>query len=196
MIAVINYGMGNPGSIINMLKKIGFKAIYTRNPQEIILAEKLIFPGVGAFDTGMSTLHDSGLIPILEEAVFTQKKPLLGICLGMQLLGQSSEEGILPGLGWVAFHNERFKFPVESPLKIPHMGWNTIKYDRESPLLTNLPILSRFILFTLITPYARAKRRRWPERPMATILPPLFVTPTYTESNSILKKVIASVCSY
>ena len=132
MIAVINYGMGNVGSILNMLSKIGVPAGISSDPKEIADAEKLILPGVGAFDTGMTHIREMGLLPLLNEKVLDRKTPVLGICLGMQLLTLRSEEGRQPGLGWIDGEAIRFRFdPQKSGLKIPHMGWN-----RANPLRT------------------------------------------------------------
>ena len=97
MVAIINYGLGNLGSIANMLKVIGEKSIITADPAKIREADRLILPGVGAFDAGMSKLNESGLVDVIKEQA-AAGKPILGICLGMQLLGKSSEEGELPGL--------------------------------------------------------------------------------------------------
>ena len=135
MIAIIDYQMGNLGAILNMLKKIGADAIVTRKVQEIEKAEKLIFPGVGAFDNGVTNLQTSGILPALREKVLIQKIPVLGICLGMQLLTERSEEGILPGLGWIEAKTIRFRIHQKaSNLKVPHMGWNTLILKRESTL--------------------------------------------------------------
>jgi len=145
MIVIINYKMGNLGSIFNMLKKVGAKAIISSDFQNIESAEKLVLPGVGAFDSGMKNLKDMGLIPILEEAVLNKKKPILGICLGMQLFSKTSEEGILSGLGWIDAKTEKFKFEgVNNNLKIPHMGWNTVTIKRQSCLTREMGGDERF----------------------------------------------------
>ncbi|MDZ4787082.1 MAG: imidazole glycerol phosphate synthase subunit HisH [bacterium] len=146
MITVINYGMGNLGSIQNMLKKIGAKILVTSDPTEIDRAEKIIFPGVGAFDAAVATIQDKGLANLLSKKALSDKVPFLGICLGMQLMSQSSEEGVLPGLGWFKARTKKFDFPNDQgKLKIPHMGWNTIKLKaKDSPLLRDLDEESRF----------------------------------------------------
>ncbi len=128
MITIVNYGMGNLGSIRNMLQRIGVKARISSSREEILAAEKLILPGVGAFDTGMANLAQSGLREVLDEMVLVRQTPVLGVCLGMQLLTRSSEEGRLPGLGWIDAETIRFRFdPKATGLKIPHMGWNTVR---------------------------------------------------------------------
>ena len=99
-IVIIDYGMGNLGSIANMIKKVGHKSIITSDLEEIKKATKLILPGVGSFDNGMKNLAKLGLIEALNQKVLVEKTPILGICLGMQLMTKSSEEGKLAGLGW------------------------------------------------------------------------------------------------
>ncbi|MFD1629019.1 imidazole glycerol phosphate synthase subunit HisH [Pseudopedobacter beijingensis] len=127
MITIVDYGLGNLGSIKNMLKKIGVVSDITDDHAKIFNAEKLILPGVGAFDDGMKNLREKGLIEILSKKVLIEKVPVLGICLGMHLMTQSSEEGKLPGLGWI--DGQVVKFPDshnEQKLRNPHMGWNVV----------------------------------------------------------------------
>jgi imidazole glycerol-phosphate synthase subunit HisH len=124
MIGIVNYGLGNLGSIQNMLKRVGCDSFITDKPEEIARATKIILPGVGAFDTGMQHLVDNGWIEPLNKKVLQDKVPTLGICLGMQLMTRSSEEGKLPGLGWIAGDVIRFTNPQ---IKVPHMGWNIVK---------------------------------------------------------------------
>lgn len=144
MIVIIDYGMGNLGSIQNILKKVGGEAEISRNLEVIAKAEKLILPGVGAFDQGMDNLRQGGFIEILTKKVVLEKVPILGICLGMQLFSRESEEGVGKGLGWVAAKTVRFHFPVESPHKIPHMGWAPILRKGNCPLFADLPQEHRF----------------------------------------------------
>ncbi len=136
--------MGNLGSILNMLRKIGAKAVISADPKEIEHADKIILPGVGAFDHGISSLKKSLFYSELEESVMVKKKPILGICLGMQLFGRGSEEGVLPGLGWVDIDFVRFQFDKSSNLKVPHMGWNYVSIKKESHLFADMPEKSRF----------------------------------------------------
>ncbi len=138
MLTIIDYKTGNIGSIRNMLKKIGEDSLITSNENDISKATKLILPGVGAFDTGMKNLKDLNLIDILNHKVLIDKVPVLGICLGMQLLSGKSEEGILPGLGWINAETIRFKFINTSEYKIPHMGWNFISVKKESRLFDGM----------------------------------------------------------
>lgn len=123
MITIIDYGMGNIGSIVNMLKKLGIKSQTTQSPPELLEAEKIILPGVGSFDNAMSKLNDLGFSEaIVKKAV--EGTPILGICLGMQLLGTSSEEGLIPGLNLIPAKIR--KFQPSGKLRVPHMGWNQV----------------------------------------------------------------------
>jgi glutamine amidotransferase len=146
MIIIVDYGMGNLGSILNMLKKIGVPAAKVSSaPRDIEQAEKLILPGVGAFDTGIQRLRDTGLIGLLNEKVLQAKTPTLGVCLGMQLMTRISEEGELPGLGWLEAETIRFRFDQKTTgLKIPHMGWNQVKVQREGTLFKDMYPEPRF----------------------------------------------------
>jgi glutamine amidotransferase len=125
MIVIVDYGVGNIGSVHNMLRKVGAKARFSGDAAEIRAADKLILPGVGHFGHGMGRLAATGLVPVLEEQVLSRKVPVLGICLGMQMMTRGSEESDTPGLGWVDAFTRRFQ---ESPtLRVPHMGWNTVR---------------------------------------------------------------------
>ena len=130
MIVILDYDMGNVCSIQNMLKKIGEKAIISRSPEAILSADKLILPGVGSFDMGMEQLKKYDLIRQIHIHTIEKRKPMLGICLGMQLLGRRSEEGHEPGLDLVPFDVVKFNFignDCYNGLKIPHMGWDYVK---------------------------------------------------------------------
>jgi len=144
MIVIIDYQMGNIGSILNMLKKIGAAGTISSDPAVIGQADRLILPGVGAFDQGMANLERMGLIPVLNEKVMVGRTPVLGICLGMQLMTKSSEEGKKAGLGWVNARTVRFKHDPALNLKVPHMGWNAIVPKKESPLLADMYAEPRF----------------------------------------------------
>lgn len=138
MVTIIDYNMGNIASIENMLKKIGSPTIVTSEPTIIKEAEKIILPGVGAFDYGMQNLHDLGIDEILKEKVLKENVPLLGICLGMQLLTEESEEGKLPGLGFIKAKTKKFRTGYNGQnIKIPHMGWNYIVPESDSKLFLN-----------------------------------------------------------
>jgi len=144
-IIIVDYGMGNVGSIHNMLKHIGVASLITDKVEDVTRADKLIFSGVGAFDNGMKSLAELGMIPILNRKVLEEKTPVLGICLGMQLLSEKSEEGQLPGLGWIQARTVRFSFPDnDGHLKIPHMGWNTVEITKAGPLFEGMFAEPRF----------------------------------------------------
>lgn len=136
--------MGNIGSIQNMLKKIGVRDVCISGDAEVIRqADKLILPGVGAFDAGMEQLEVLGLRELILRHV-EKGGSLLGICLGMQLLGRRSQEGSRLGLGLIPFECRRFAFPVKSSLKIPHMGWDRTKIEKKTPLTENLEENQRY----------------------------------------------------
>lgn len=133
MITIVNYGMGNLGSLLNMFKRIGVSAAIESAPAAIQQAEKLVLPGVGAFDAAMSCINTvPGLREVLDHKALVERTPILGVCLGMQLLTHSSEEGTLPGLAWIPGHTSRF--PKIAGLKVPHMGWNVAQPNTPSPL--------------------------------------------------------------
>lgn len=131
MVTIIDYGMGNLGSIKNIIKKIGHQSEITSDKETIAKASKLILPGVGSFDKAMSNLKELNLIELVQQKA-KDGTPLLGICLGMQLLANGSEEGSLPGLGIIEGYVR--KFNVQAPLKVPHMGWNVVKYNNACAL--------------------------------------------------------------
>lgn len=136
MIVIIDYGIGNLASVLNMFKKIGVKDVKVSSDKEIIAnADKILLPGVGAFDAGMDNLERSGLIPVLNNKAINEKVPVLGICLGMQLLTKKSEEGVKPGLGWIDAETIKFNLDPALKLKVPHMGWNYVKVNRINPLI-------------------------------------------------------------
>jgi imidazole glycerol-phosphate synthase subunit HisH len=144
MVTIIDYRTGNIGSIMNMLKKIGAESILTSEKNKIATATKIILPGVGAFDTGMKNLQDLDLIDVLNQKVIADKVPVLGICLGLQLFSNKSEEGLLPGLGWIDAETRRFEFKDTSQFKSPHMGWNYISLKKESRLFNGMYPDARF----------------------------------------------------
>jgi glutamine amidotransferase len=144
MITIVNYGLGNLGSISNMLKKIGVKSIISSDPDTVRKAEKIILPGVGHFDRAIERIDQGGLKGVLNEKALKDKIPILGICLGMQLMTQNSEEGQLCGLGWIPAKTVRFNFPKESNFKVPHMGWNLVVRSTPSPLTEDIDTEHRF----------------------------------------------------
>lgn len=139
MISIVDYGMGNIGSLENMILKAGGVPRIIRSPSEVREAEKLILPGVGHFDNAMRILGESGLKDALNEAVLGSRCPILCICLGAQLVTGGSEEGNLPGLGWIKGYTKTFSFKEKGiGLRIPHMGWNNIVPQKPSSLLVGL----------------------------------------------------------
>ena len=137
-IVVVNYGMGNLHSIYKKIKSITEKIIVSSKPNDILNASKIILPGVGHFGKAMDKLIQLNLIEMLNEVILVKKKPVLGICLGMQLMAKKSEEGNVEGLGW--FDAEVVKFNKKNPYnyKVPHMGWNNIIISKPSNLMTNI----------------------------------------------------------
>ena len=144
MVTIVDYGMGNLGSIFNMFKKIGVPSKITSDKNEIEKAEKILLPGVGSFDAAMNKINELDFKELLNYKALEEKIPVLGICLGMQLLTNSSEEGVLPGLGWIQAETLKFKFEKEQNLKIPHMGWNLVKKNRDSKLTEDFIDETRF----------------------------------------------------
>ena len=143
-IHILDYGVGNLGSIQNMLTKLGAEALITSDVNAIDHATKLILPGVGAFDAGMNQLNGSGLRSALDAAVLQRRVPVVGICLGMQLMTVSSEEGQMPGLGWVPAKTIRFLPASNETMKVPHMGWSVVTKEKQSPVLELLDDDPRF----------------------------------------------------
>ncbi len=141
-LVIVDYGMGNLGSVRNMLRRIGVDSVIASDEATVSDARQIILPGVGAFDSAMQRLEDSGLRPVLDCKALEDRVPVLGICLGMQLLTDGSEEGKLPGLGWIKARAARF--PRDPLLKVPHMGWNVVHSSAASPLTAHFEREQRF----------------------------------------------------
>lgn len=142
-VGVIDYGMGNIGSICKMLRLVGAEPMVSADPAQLRSADKLVLPGVGHFDRAMSNLQAAGLVAGLKELVIERGTPILGVCLGMQLMCDSSEEGSQPGLGFVRARVRRFE-PADRRLKVPHMGWQPLEVAKPSALLSGVETDSRF----------------------------------------------------
>lgn len=134
MIAIVDYDIGNLAAVSNMLRRIGFPSVITNKPEEIVQAKGIILPGNGHFDACMQNLRRTDLIPLLEELVLEGSVPLLGICVGAQMLGRGSEEGAEPGLGWLDM--DVLRFPALPGLRVPHMGWDQVRVARDGNPLT------------------------------------------------------------
>lgn len=134
MIAIIDYNIGNIAAVANMLRRIGIPCMVTAQPSEVENADRIILPGTGSFDACMQNLRASGLIPVLEKKVLDEGVPLLGICVGAQMLGTVSAEGKEQGLGWLDMRVRRF--PDLPGLRVPHMGWNQVRPVQSGKSLT------------------------------------------------------------
>ncbi len=145
MIGIINYGLGNIKAFANVYKNLDIEHKIVSKSEDFENIDKIILPGVGAFDHAMTLLQNSGMREILDELVLIKKLPVIGICVGMQVLAKSSDEGVLNGLGWIDAEVKKFnleELPPKAPL--PHMGWNNIMPDSNSKLMSGLNDESRF----------------------------------------------------
>jgi imidazole glycerol-phosphate synthase subunit HisH len=139
MIVIVDYGMGNLGSVLKSFKKLKIEAMISTSIQDIENADKLILPGVGHFFLAMKRLEEYKYIDVLNKKVLIDKTPILGICLGMQLFSQFSYEGNIKGLNWIDAEVVRFKVDDKLKWKVPHMGWNSILLERENIFLEGIP---------------------------------------------------------
>lgn len=141
MIAIIDYGSGNLAAIANIYKQLKIPHQITSDAGEISAADRYILPGVGAFDATMRYLKHSGLVDLLNEQVLERKKKVLGICVGMQILAESSEEGVLSGLGWIRGQVRKIDVTrITSGPRLPHMGWNSVNLKKTSPLFNGVDL--------------------------------------------------------
>lgn len=137
MIVIVDYGIGNLAAIKNMFKRIGVQSEISRDIKKIENASKIVLPGVGAFDSAMKKLNEGGFKPILDKKALEERVPVMGICLGMQLLMESSEEGGNKGLGWIKGKAKKFSF-IDRSIKVPHMGWNKTKIKKHHKVVDGL----------------------------------------------------------
>lgn len=147
MIAIIDYGLGNIKAFANVYKRLNVPYCLANTSAELKQADKIILPGVGSFDYAMTLLNNSGMRETLDSLVLDQGVPILGICVGMQMLADSSEEGMLEGLSWISGRVKKFPDSDKEQLAkfpLPHMGWNNIVIDKDDPLLVGLDSNTRF----------------------------------------------------
>ncbi|MEM8501318.1 MAG: imidazole glycerol phosphate synthase subunit HisH [Pseudomonadota bacterium] len=138
MIAIASYGLGNVKAFANVYHRLNIEHCIADKPEQLKDADRIILPGVGAFDHAMQLLNQSGLRETLDHAVLIQKKPVMGICVGMQMMACKSEEGTLEGLGWVEASVRKFSTEDTKTYPLPHMGWNTLQIDSSHPLFANM----------------------------------------------------------
>jgi glutamine amidotransferase len=145
MITIINYGSGNISAIGNIYERLKIPFKVANSPNEVEGAEKVILPGVGAFDETISMLDNSGFRIVLDKLVLENKVPVLGICVGMQILAKSSEEGTLPGLGWINGTVKKIdKSLFQQKPKIPHLGWNSVEIAKDNRLFNGVNVEEGF----------------------------------------------------
>jgi glutamine amidotransferase len=145
MITIVNYGLGNVLAIANIYRRLGIPVQEARTAEELATASRIILPGVGAFDWAMTRLERSGMRPALEELVVRRSRPVLGICVGMQMLAERSDEGHLAGLGWIPGEVKRFEGIVDGQRRqLPHMGWNDVEPLEESSIFRGMVSGARF----------------------------------------------------
>ncbi|EPE3041958.1 imidazole glycerol phosphate synthase subunit HisH, partial [Vibrio cholerae] len=139
MIAIVDYGSGNIQAIQNIFTKLKVETFFARTPDDLFRADRIILPGVGAFDEAMTQLDKSGMRAALDHFAMVDKKPVLGICVGLQVMAKSSDEGVLPGLGWFDASVKKFdESKIKFKPKLPHMGWNEVEPTEDHPLLSNI----------------------------------------------------------
>ena len=145
MITIIDYGSGNIRAIANIYEKLNVPYIIAKSPDDVIGAKKIFLPGVGAFDDTISKLDEIGFRTVLDKEVLENKIPIIGICVGMQILAETSEEGVLKGLGYIKGHVKKFDITrLENKPKLPHLGWNAVEIKRKTPLFDNVDPLRGF----------------------------------------------------
>lgn len=160
MIVVLDCGIGNIKSVAKMIAKAGGEAVISNSANDIANATAIVFPGVGAFDNGISKLKGLESFSLIEHKVLEEGVTFIGICLGMQLLFESSEEGTLPGLGWISGKVTRFDFDdsTQKVLKVPHMGWNVVEAGDANELLRSNEELRFYFVHTFHASNVSAKQ--------------------------------------
>ena len=194
MISIINYGLGNVQAFANIFHRLGLEYSVATCPEDLAGTSHLLLPGVGSFDWAMKRLEASGLRPVLDELVLNQQLPVLGICVGMQMMASSSEEGTLPGLGWIPGEVKRFdETLLSSKSYLPHMGWNDIFPGNHHYLLIST-ILDFTSCILIISGHPRTNLFLL-RLNMAPILQLLSLGPTCSECSFIQKKATTGVPS-
>lgn len=149
-VSLVDYGVGNIRAFANMFNRLDISADIASTPAQLTAARRLVLPGVGAFDWAMAKLNASGLRDILDERVQSAKVPVLGVCVGMQMMAARSEEGRLPGLGWIDAVVERLGSGGTAELPLPHMGWNDVAASRPTSLFNGLDALRYYFLHSYV----------------------------------------------
>jgi glutamine amidotransferase len=144
MISIIDYGLGNVDAIANIYKRLNIPVSFAHAAADVSAAGKIILPGVGSFDRAMTRLNQSGMKDALDAAVVARGTPVLGICVGMQMMAKRSCEGVLDGLGWIEGEVRKFDFSGGPRAPLPHMGWNDVEPRRSGDLFRNLDVAARF----------------------------------------------------
>jgi glutamine amidotransferase len=144
MIKIVDYGLGNISALLNVYKRLNIPAARATTPDDLRTASKLVLPGVGAFDHAMDLIEQSGMRETLDELVLVRRVPVLGICVGMQILSRSSDEGTKPGLGWIPGQVKALKLLRPSGLMLPHLGWNDVRPVAPTRLFAQLESDARF----------------------------------------------------
>ena len=145
-VAIVNYGLGNIQAFVHIYQRLNLFVEVAETPKQLAKAEKIVLPGVGAFDWAMKRLNDSGLRDTLDELVLHQQVPILGVCVGMQMMAQRSEEGALPGLGWIEADVVRFNSTQSGEAPLPHMGWNDVHSVTDDPLFQGIEVPRYYFL--------------------------------------------------
>ncbi|OOG44677.1 imidazole glycerol phosphate synthase subunit HisH [Polaromonas sp. A23] len=139
MIALVDYGLGNIHAFMNIYRSLNIPAVVADSAEKLESADHLILPGVGAFDWAMAKLNSSGMRSLLDEMVLVRKVPILGVCVGMQMMAQRSDEGVMPGLGWIKGEVKRFdEASFTQQTHLPHMGWNNVNPQRTGGLFADM----------------------------------------------------------
>lgn len=145
MITLVNYGLGNIQAFVNIYKRLNIPVSVADNTEELVKATKIILPGVGAFDWAMTRLNESGMRTCLDELVLSEKRPVLGVCVGMQMMAKKSDEGKLEGLNWIDAEVKKFDdTDFEQKTHLPHMGWNDVMPQKENCLFEQMENNPRF----------------------------------------------------